>query len=115
LSKSERNIDRWFDTTAYAQPTALNPTNNKMEARLGNCGRNTLRGPGLTNFDIALARTFEYFGEGRSLEIRWEMFNMFNTPQFGLPERNFNNNAFGRITTLSGDPRLMQFAARFSF
>jgi hypothetical protein len=116
LSKSERTIDRWFDPTAYATtPTALNPTTNTEQARLGNCGRNTLRGPGLTNFDIALARTFEYFGEGRSLEIRWEMFNMFNTPQFGLPERNINSSAVGRITTLSGDPRLMQFAARFTF
>ena len=107
LSKDERNIDRWFDITAYAQPTPQN--------RLGSCGRNTLRGPGLTNFDFALARTFQFFGEGRGLELRWEMFNMFNTPQFGLPERNVNSGAFGRITTLSGDARVMQFALKFSF
>jgi outer membrane receptor protein involved in Fe transport len=106
LSKSERTIDRWFDTTAYAAPTPI---------RLGTCGRNTLRGPGLTNFDFALARVFDYFGEGRSLELRWEMFNMFNTPQFGLPERNINSSAKGQITTLSGDPRLMQFALKFNF
>ena len=106
LSKSERTIDRWFDTTAYSRP---NP------ARLGTCGRNTLRGPGLTNFDFSLARTFNYFGEGRSLEVRWEMFNMFNTPQFGLPERNVNSSAVGRITTLAGDARVMQFAAKFNF
>jgi outer membrane receptor protein involved in Fe transport len=115
LSKSERTIDRWFDAAAYATPTALNPTTNKIEPRLGTCGRNTLRGPNLTNFDIALARTFDYFGEGRNLEIRWEMFNMFNTPQFGLPERNINSGAVGKITTLSGDPRLMQFALKFNF
>jgi outer membrane receptor protein involved in Fe transport len=107
LSKDERTIDRWFDTTAYAQPSPQN--------RLGTCGRNTLRGPGLTNFDFALARTFQYFGEGRALELRWEMFNMLNTPQFGLPERNFNSSAFGRITTLSGDARVMQFALKFNF
>ncbi|MCA1850411.1 MAG: TonB-dependent receptor, partial [Acidobacteria bacterium] len=53
LSEGERDIDRWFDPTAYAVPTP---------ARLGTCGRNTLRGPGLTNFDFALARTFDYFG-----------------------------------------------------
>ncbi len=115
LSKSERTIDRWFDLTAYATPTALNPTTNTVQPRLGTCGRNTLRGPGLTNFDFALARTFEYFGEGRALELRWEMFNMFNTPQFGLPERNINSSAAGKITTLSGDPRLMQFALKFNF
>jgi hypothetical protein len=115
LSKDERNIDRWFDVTAYATPTALNPTTNTVQPRLGTCGRNTLRGPGLTNFDFALARTFDYFGEGRSLELRWEMFNMFNTPQFALPERNINSSAAGKITSLSGDPRLMQFALKFNF
>jgi hypothetical protein len=121
LSKSERTIDRWFDTTAYTAPTAPNPTkldsagNPVVEARLGSCGRNTLRGPSLTNFDFALARIFDYFGEGRSLELRWEMFNMFNTPQFGLPERNINSGAKGQITSLAGDPRLMQFALKFNF
>lgn len=106
LSGSERNIDRWFDTTAYAVPTP---------ARLGTCGRNTLRGPGLTNFDFALARTFDYFGENRNLELRWEVFNMFNTPQFGLPERNLSSSSAGRISSLAGDARVMQFALKFNF
>jgi hypothetical protein len=115
LPSSERTIDRWFDATAFATPTALNPTSNRTEARLGNCGRNTLRGPGITNFDFSLARSFAYFGEGRDLELRWEVFNMFNTPQFGLPERNINSGAVGRITSLAGDPRVMQLALKFNF
>lgn len=106
LPSDQRNVDRWFDPTAYAVPTP---------ARLGNCGRNTLTGPGLVNFDFALARTFEYFGEGRRLEFRWEMFNMFNTPQFGIPERDRSSSAVGRISTLAGDPRVMQFALKFNF
>jgi hypothetical protein len=106
LSGSARTIDNWFDPTAYAVP---NPV------RLGTCGRNTLRGPSLTNFDMGLARTFSVFGEGRNLEIRWEMFNMFNTPQFALPERNISSGSKARITALAGDPRIMQFAAKFSF
>jgi hypothetical protein len=115
LSSSDRNIDRWFDTTAFATPAALNPTTNTIQPRLGNCGRNTLRGPGITNFDMSLARSFAYFGEGRDLELRWEVFNMFNTPQFGLPERNINSTAVGKITTLAGDPRVMQLALKFNF
>lgn len=106
LSGDERNIDRWFDTTAYAVP---NP------ARLGTCGRNTLRGPNLSNFDASLVRTFDYFGEDRSLEFRWEVFNVFNTPQFGLPDRNVSGNAAGRISSLAGDPRVMQFALKFNY
>ncbi|MGH9881991.1 MAG: hypothetical protein ACRD6N_11200, partial [Pyrinomonadaceae bacterium] len=116
LSGSERTIDRWFDPTAYAVPTALNPTTNTVQPRLGNCGRNTLRGPGITNFDFSLARSFSYFGEGRDLELRWEVFNMFNTPQFGLPERNISNTSgVAKITSLAGDPRVMQLALKFNF
>jgi hypothetical protein len=106
LSGDARTIDRWFDTTAYAVPTP---------ARLGTCGRNTLRGPNLTNFDASLVRTFDYFGEDRSLEFRWEVFNVFNTPQFGLPDRNLSGTAAGRISSLAGDPRVMQFALKFNY
>lgn len=106
LDSGERTIDRWFDTTAYAVPSP---------ARLGTCGRNTLRGPNLTNFDLGLARTFDYFGEDRHLEFRWEVFNVFNTPQFGLPDRNLSGTSAGRISTLAGDPRVMQFALKFNY
>ncbi|MFL6332525.1 MAG: TonB-dependent receptor domain-containing protein [Pyrinomonadaceae bacterium] len=106
LPSGQQTIDRWFDTTAFVAP---NP------ARLGNCGRNTVRGPGLTNFDASLARVFDYFGENRELEFRWEVFNVLNTPQFGLPDRNISGTAAGRISTLAGDPRVMQFALKFNF
>jgi hypothetical protein len=106
LPDAARSVDKWFDPIAYSVPTP---------ARLGNCGRNTLDGPGLINFDFSLARSFNYFGEGRSLEFRWEIFNIFNHAQFGLPERNRASSAVGRISTLAGDPRVMQFALKFYF
>ena len=99
------SVDEWFDTSAFAVPPG----------RLGTCGRNTESGPGYINFDIGLARAFEYFGEGRSLELRWEIFNVFNTPQFGRPNNNASSSGFGQITSLSGDPRVMQFALKFIF
>jgi hypothetical protein len=106
LPEDERTVDRWFDPTAYTAPTP---------ARLGTCGRNTLEGPGLINFDFALARSFKYFGLERPLEFRWEVFNAFNTPQFGLPANNRSDPNFGRISTLAGDPRVMQLALKFYF
>ena len=50
------------------------------------------------------------FGERTNLEFRWEVFNITNTPLFGQPNSNFSSGATGTITTLSGDPRVMQFA-----
>lgn len=99
------SVDEWFDTSAFAVPPG----------RLGTCGRNTESGPGYINFDIGITRAFEYFGEGRHLELRWELFNLFNTPQFGRPNNNASSSGFGQITNLSGDPRVMQFALKFIF
>lgn len=107
----------FFDTTAFAVPTAPNPTGAPGTVpRLGTCPRNNLYGPGLVNVDSAVARSFGYFGEGRNLEFRWEAFNLLNTPYFGLPGHDVSSSSsFGRITSLQGDPRTMQFALRFTF
>jgi len=106
----------WFDTTQFSRPTAPNPDGTAtVVGKLGNCSRNNMYGPNYFDMDLALARAFNYFGEGRSLEFRWETFNLLNNPQFGLPTNNVNSGNFGRITSLAGDPRVMQFALRFSF
>jgi hypothetical protein len=105
LDSSQQTVDRWFNTAAFATPPG----------RLGTCHRNTMRGPGLTDVDLGVGRNFPYFGEGRNLEFRWEAFNLLNTPQFGLPTNNVNSGSFGKILSLAGDPRVMQFALKFSF
>jgi hypothetical protein len=81
---------------------------------VGDSGRNTLRGPHTTVFDAALTRDF-HMTERANLQFRWEVFNLSNTPLFGQPNSNVTSGAVGSITTLSGDPRVMQFALRVSF
>ena len=66
------------------------------------------------NVDTAVHRRFAIGGE-RAVEVRWEIFNLFNAVQLGLPDTNISNNARGTITRLAGDPRVMQFAFRFVF
>jgi len=101
-----RTILHWFNTADYVLPST---------ARLGTCGRNTLFGPSLVQFDLNLTRSFNYFGEGRSLELRWEMLNMSNNTHFGLPSQDVSSGTFGQISSLAGDPRVMQFALKFYF
>jgi hypothetical protein len=43
------------------------------------------------------------------------VFNLFNAVLLGQPNGNITSGAAGPITTLSGDPRVMQFALRLSF
>jgi hypothetical protein len=50
------------------------------------------------------------------LGLRWDVFNVFNTVNLGLPDANIANTAtVGQIRSLAGDPRIMQFSARFQF
>jgi len=100
------SIDRWFDGSLFLVP---NPP------RAGSSGRNIVAGPALPNLDVSAARTI-MLSEGRRLQLRWEVFNVTNTPQFALPARDASNpDSMGRITELAGDPRTMQLAIKIQF
>jgi hypothetical protein len=105
LSRSARTPMRWFNTATYALQSV---------PRIGTCGRNTLFGPPLTQFDFSLNRSVN-FGEQRRLELRWDVLNAFNTAHFGYPDSEVTDSTFGTITSLAGDPREMQFALKFYF
>jgi len=111
--------DCWFYAAQNSHCQALAPglTNAfalPASGTVGDSGRNTLRGPHTSVFNAALMREFS-FGERTNLEFRWEVFYVTNTPLFGRPNSNFSRGAAGTITTLSGDPRVMQFALRLAF
>ena len=92
-------------TTPYADPGNYN---------IGNVGRNTLVGPQTQLFDFALYKTIP-FTESINTQVRWEVFNLANHPVFGQPSGNASSGSVGSITSLSADPRVMQFAVRFNF
>jgi hypothetical protein len=91
---------RWYDPTAYVGPAA---------GFQGTVGRNTLIGPSLKTVDFSLSKRFP-FGASR-LEFRWEIFNLFNTTNFGQPDGNVNNVTAGVISS-AFDARSMQFGVR---
>jgi hypothetical protein len=100
----------------------LDPVNNPGDRTYG-LHRNLLRGPGLTNLDIALAKTTS-ITERVKLEFRVEYFNALNHPEFAQPTHadgatNINSNLFGLITTTGSfrgaTPRIGQLGARLTF
>ena len=105
LSSSQRTIGHWFDTSAFATPA---------QYTFGNSGRNILTGPGFHNVDLGLSRTISLI-ESTSLEIRAEAFNLFNTPQFGLPNATLGQSTTAVISSVTNPQRQLQLAAKIHF
>ena len=82
----------YFDTTAYAAVTA---------ARLGNSGRNSLKGPTYKDVDLALMKDFGIY-ESLHLQFRAEFFNLFNHTNFENPVTVTSSANFGQI--ISANP-----------
>jgi len=109
------NINQWFDPTAFTLPAA---------GTLGRVGRNSLVGPDFMTLDLAVLKNVALQGSS-SIQLRAEVFNLTNRANFGQPSANvfsqtpngggtFNPTA-GRITTLAGTARQIQFAAKVMF
>ena len=96
--------DRWFNTAAFAfQPFGT----------FGDAGRNILDGPGYANFNASLMKTTRII-EGLDLQFRAEAFNLFNHPNFNLPDNFLGSPTFGRILS-AGSPRHIQFGVKLLF
>ena len=105
---------RWYDPSAFVlQPAGI----------IGNLGRNTLIGPKLVNCDFSVFKEFA-LGETRALHFRAEMFNIFNHPNFGVPNQANRtallssgdvNPTAGIILTTVTTSRQIQFGLKFAF
>src|SRR5262249_10375903 len=75
-SLSSSTIDQWFNTSCFQRVT-------EGTATFGNTGRDTVRGPGSVNIDASLIKNTR-FGHTNA-EVRLEVFNVLNHPQFANP------------------------------
>src|SRR5207249_3787638 len=86
--------------------------------------RNVLHGPGFFTLDSGVQKSFK-MGERREMQFRWETFNLTNTVSFdgrvypvgnrGIDFDLDAKSSFGRLRSLAGNPRIMQFALRYQF
>lgn len=80
---------------------------------IGNSKPRFFSGPGINNLDAALLKDTR-LTDSKSIEFRFEFFNVFNHAQFQTPSGNINNGAFGYVTS-ARDPRIGQVAMKFLF
>ena len=98
---------QFFNTACFANvPAGLN--------RVGNESRGVINGPTTIRFDATLAKSFK-FSETTSVQLRWEVFNVFNHTNFTTVALAVSTPAtFGTVTGVR-DPRNMQLGMKFIF
>jgi hypothetical protein len=91
----------------------------QIRGGFGTLGRNTFRGPGFRDFDIALIKdtAFGHRGNGElaNLQFRAEFFNIFNEVNFGLPSNIVRGSGFGIISRTAGPSRQIQFSLKLNY
>ncbi len=98
-------LDNYFNKAAFSIPAASDP--------FGNLGRNSLRSPGLVQWDLSVTKNF-HVRERVNVQFRSEFFNVLNHTNFGLPDTTFTNASFGTIRTVY-PPRQIQFGLKILF
>src|SRR5262249_30037406 len=103
-TSGDNTVERWFNTSAFAFPP---------QGTFGNAGRNILDGPGFQNVNASLVKNTA-ISERLNLQFRVEAFNLFNHPNFNLPDNFLGSPTFGRISSAK-DPRHIQFGLKLLF
>lgn len=96
--------ERWFNTAAFVIPPF---------GSFGNAGRNILDGPGYQNVNFSLVKNTA-LREAAMIQFRTEFFNLFNHPNFGLPDNFLGSPSFGRLYS-ADSPRRVQFGLKLLF
>ena len=91
-----RTVNKWFDPDAFRVVTCSQPGNNNTDSgralnqymtqfcHYGSSGQAVLEGPGFKSVDFSLIKNIQIHENWR-LQFRAEIFNLFNTPQFAVP------------------------------
>ena len=99
---------QWFNVSAFQRLDAI-----AQAGQFGNAGRNIVQGPGLQQWDFSALKNIQ-IREGKTLQFRGELFNIFNHANFRLPNNDISSPNFGVISeALPG--RLVQVALKFLF
>jgi hypothetical protein len=102
-------VANWFNPCAFAA----------APGEFGNAGRNILIGPDFKDTDFSVLRDIRLGRESRLLQFRAEFFNLFNHPNFDLPNSNFDTSTFGALQSANEyggrPPRQIQLGLKFIF
>ena len=104
ISIDDRSEKKWFNTDAFVAA----PVDRRGNARVG-----MIQGPHWRQADVSLRKRFR-ISQTKNIEIRADVFNVFNTVNLNNPNVQVDNSAYGTISS-ARIPRQSQFSLRFQF
>jgi hypothetical protein len=84
---------QWINSAAFATPNA---------GTFGNLRRNQVFGPGFGDIDLSVFKNTK-LGEKATLQLRAEMFNLYNRNNYAQPGGTFGSSSFGKVSDTIGD------------
>jgi len=131
------------DTVYFVNPSVINPADGRAAAQagsapfagqvffnpeagtVGNLGRRSFSGPWQWSFDASVKKAIA-IGERHHVDLHFDLFNFMNHPTFYLypttagdyglaTPYNINSTAFGQITGMNFNPRVVQLGAYYRF
>jgi len=107
------------NASLFSVPVNVAGGTGPNRGRFGTLGRNTFRGPGFRNADVALIKDTPIGKRGAAelgtLQFRAEFFNLFNFVNFGLPASTVTGPGFGMINHTAGTSRQIQFSLKLIY
>ena len=106
-----QSLQCWYNPAAFAIPALA--AGQTFSHIFGDAHRGILRGPAHYNVDFSVFKDFK-LTERTNLQFRTEIFNLFNTPAFGLPANAVDAPGAGSISS-AGPSRQIQMALKLTF
>jgi hypothetical protein len=104
--------NQWFNPAAFVNRIGF--VSGVGPYRFGNDGRNNVIGPGLSDLDASMAKSFS-IGERVHLDFRGELFNLANHPILGQPGATVGTASEGQITSTRVPSRQIQLGLKLRF
>jgi hypothetical protein len=114
LNNVSRSLNEWFNTSAQFERTASNQPAS-YSVRVFPQYINGVRGDKLLQTNANIHRNIRVF-EKVTMQLRMDVFNVFNRSQFSDPDTNPNDTTFGKVTAQTGSQnRFVQIQGRIQF
>ncbi|MCL5262757.1 MAG: carboxypeptidase regulatory-like domain-containing protein [Acidobacteria bacterium] len=142
-ASSTRNKTNWYNPCAFANPAPVSEispgpyngssttpmpgykypveiTDPAQVLQLLGGRRNQIYGPGYERINMSVFKNFPTW-RSQYLQFRADIFNLFNTPSYGIPSVSNDSSSGGQITgprffqNFTPDARFVQFALKYEF